>query len=106
MDLGRGDSRFQKLKRRSDTAVKHFARDFAQLRFGVVQIIDVNRLETQVAAAAFKLISDEARRHGVAASSYVSFAQDSGGNIFTIEIFARVRRHVTIGRQESALGAD
>src|SRR5579862_1829356 len=106
MNFGRGDGRFQKLKRRAHSAVEHLARDLSELRFRIVQVIDVNGFNAQIATAALELVSNKARRHRMATGSHVSFAQNSRGHILLIEIFARVGGHVAIGSQESALGAN
>ena len=106
MNFRRGHGGFQKLKRGAQARVEHFARHFAQLRFRIVQVIDVNRFDAQIAAAALELVGNEFRRHRVATGGDVAFAQNPGFHVLAIEIFAGVGGHVAVRREESALRAD
>ena len=106
MNLRRRHRGFQKFKRRPHAAVEHLARHFIELRFRIMQVIDVNRFHAQVAAAAFQLVGQKVGRHRVATTGNIPFAQDARGYVLAIEIFAGIGGHVAIGRQKSALGAD
>ena len=80
MNLRRGDGGFQKLERRAHAGIKHLARHLAQLRFRVVQVININRLDTEVTPAAFDLIGNKTWRYRVAPGSHIALAQDTRGH--------------------------
>src|SRR5262245_24642166 len=57
---------FQKLERRAQSSVKLLARNFGELRFRVVNVVDVNAFELQVAEALIELMRDVSGRHAMA----------------------------------------
>src|SRR5581483_8636186 len=81
-------------------------RDFAELGFRIVQIIDVHARNPHVPQTAVQLVFKVAWRHAVAAGGNVFCAENSRPNVFAEEIFVRIRGHGTVRRQVSALRAD
>src|SRR5205085_5666721 len=57
---------FQKLKCRAQSSFKLFARNFAKLRFGVVNVVNVNAIQPHVTQSPINLALLVAWRHRVA----------------------------------------
>src|SRR5208282_6892697 len=82
------------------------ARDFGELRFGIVQVVDVDALELEIAQAARHLIFEEARSHTVAAGDEVLWSEDAGLDVFVKKIFGGFLGHRAVGSQVAPFGAD
>src|SRR5689334_1034470 len=84
-------------------------RHHGELLFRVVQVVKVDRVESEILAAAGDCIPKKRRLQGVAAAHDIVWSEDPGVEEFTLEIepvlFARLWR--TIRKREiSALRAD
>ena len=77
----------------ADALEKIRAGDFAELRFGIVEVVDVDAIELEIAEAAGELIFEKARRHAVAASDDVFRGEDAGLNILAEKIFVWIFGH-------------
>src|SRR5277367_3882871 len=106
LNLSRCRSGFQKNEGIAYPLQKIRARHFAQLGLRIVQVVDVDALDAEIAQATLQLIFQESRRHAVAAAYKVVRAEYSGLDVFAIEIFRRIGRHCAIGSQIPALGAE
>src|SRR3984957_10590936 len=98
--------RFQKNERVADAFEEVGARNFAELRFRVVEIVDVDAIDPKIFEAAAELIFEEARRHAVASADDVVGRQDARLNVFAIEVVVRIGRHRAVGREVTALRAN
>ena len=82
------------------------ARHFAQLRFRIVQVENINRVQPQILPAAFELIRQVVRRHAMAARGNIFHAKNSALQKFLRKIDVRIGGHFAVRRQKSRLGAD
>ncbi len=80
--------------------------DFTELRFRIVQVIDVDAIDLQVAEAAAKLILEKARRHAVAARDDVFGGEHAGLKVLAEKIFVGILGHGAVWSQVAALGAN
>ena len=80
--------------------------NFAELRFGIVEIVDVDAFELEIAEAARKLIFEEARSHAMAAGDEVFRRENAGLDVFVQKIFGGLGGHGAIGSEVAALGAN
>jgi hypothetical protein len=85
---------------------KLLGREIAELRFGIVQVIDVDGIDAEIFPAAFDLVGEESRREHVTSGGDVLGADEAGRDVSALEIIRDVGGHFAIGREESALGAD
>src|SRR5882762_5503442 len=97
--------RFQKRERLADTVQKLFLRNFRELRLGIMEVVDVHTLNTQIFQTAADLVFKKFRRHAMAARRDIFCAENSGLNVFTEKIFVGVGGHRTVRRQVAALCA-
>jgi len=97
---------FEESERATDAAAKFLARDFAELRFGIVEIKDVDAGEAEIAAAAFELIGEIFRGHAVAARGDLFGTHDAGLDVFAGEVFVDVLGHVRIWSEKAGFCAD
>ena len=98
--------RFEKNECVADAFVKIGARDFAELRFGIVEVVDVDAIDAEIVEAAADLIFEEARRYAVAAADDVVGSEDAGLDVFAIEVVVGIGRHCAVGREVAAFGAE
>ena len=98
--------RFKEDEGIAHTLEKIRAGDFAELRFRIVQVVDVDAFELEIAEAAGDLILEKSRRHAMAAGDDVFRGEDSGLKIFVEKIFVGILGHGTVGREVAAFGAD
>src|SRR3954469_4381015 len=83
---------------------KDNASDIAQLRFGIVQVEEIDRLESQITAGSFNLIIEKFGGNAMHASRQLLRIENSRLNVLAHEISARIRRHLAIERQVASLG--
>ena len=79
---------------------------FAQLRFRIVQVEDVDRIQPQILPAAFQLIRQIIRRHAMAARGNILHSKNSALQKLLRKINIRIGGHFSVRRQKSCLGAD
>src|SRR5580698_4586829 len=84
---------FQKNERVADAFEEVGARNFAELRFRVVEVVDVDAIDAEILEAAVELIFEEARRHAVASADDVVGRQDARLNVLAIKVVVGIGRH-------------
>jgi len=67
-----------------------FLEDFRELRFRIVQVIDINALDAEIFQAAPKLVFQKFWRHAMTAGGDILRAEDSGLDVFAEKIFIGV----------------
>src|SRR5204862_207799 len=77
----------------------------AELRLGVVHVIDVDGRETQVAEASPELVLEIARRHRVPAAHHILGLEDAGAHVGVAHVLAGIDRHAAVEGNVPALGA-
>ena len=80
--------------------------NFAELRFGIVEVVDVDAIDAEIVEAATDLIFEKARRYAVAAADDVVGIENAGLDVFAIEVVVGIGRHRAVGREVAALGAE
>ena len=78
----------------------------AKLNLGVVEVVDVERLESEIPAAPLELIPEVARRHAMASGHDVPGLEDAGPQVGRGDVGAGIRRHDAVERDEPALRRD
>src|SRR5215472_5428463 len=92
-NLARNDRRFEKCEGLGDPLSEFLPGDFIELRFRVVQVKDVDTLNTQVGPTALELIGQIARQKAMAAGHDVFRTKNSALEKFARKIGFRVVRH-------------
>ena len=106
LNFSLGGCRFQIHKSVAHTLEKIGAGDVAELRFRIVQVVDVDAIDAEIAEAAGELIFEKARSHAVAAGDDVVGTEDARLDVFAVEIIVGIAGHFAVGRQVAALGAE
>jgi hypothetical protein len=106
LDFSGLDHRFEKNECIANTFQEIGTRNFAELRFGIVEVVDVDAINAEIVEAAADLVFEEARRHAVAAADDIVGREDSGLDVFAIEVVVGIGGHGTVGREVAALGAE
>src|SRR5207248_6261097 len=76
------------------------------LRFGIVQVIQVDTAHAKVAQAASELVFQKARSQAVAPGNDFLRRKDARLNVFVKKIFVGIGRHGAVGGQVTAFGAN
>src|SRR6202022_2546667 len=79
--------------------------DFAELRFRIVQIVDVNGVDSEILETAAELIFQEARCHTMAARSDFFGGENATLNVLFKKITVGIFGHCSIRSQITTLGA-
>ena len=85
--------RFQEFECRTQTLKKLFPWDFRELRFRIVQIVDVHAFDIQIFQAAPKLVLQEFGGHAMAAGSKIFGAKNPSLGVFAKKILVRIGGH-------------
>ena len=93
-------------ERIAEPAEKRGARHLAELRFGVVQIVDVDAGDAEIAAAAVDLVREEPRRQRVAAGDDVLGIEEPGPHEGLEQVAPHVVGSRAVEGQISALAAE
>src|SRR5207302_10644094 len=105
-DSAVGAGALQRLECNAEPAQEFGARHFAELRLGIVQVVDVDALDTEIAAAAVDLVLEEARRQRVAAGDDVADLQNAAAEERLLDVRTRVVRAPAVEGEVAALGAE
>src|SRR5574341_1686634 len=105
-DLALAHGGLQRFERGADAREELRSVDGLELRFGVVDVIDVERVEAEVGAASLDLVAEVAGRHAVRAARHVAGPDDSRLEVRRREPRARVARDGAVERDVAALGGD
>ena len=99
-----GDLLLEQLEGGADAAQELRARHGGELTLGVVDVVDVDRLEPEVREAPPELVLQVARRHGVSAD-HVLGAEDPGADVGVAHVGRGVGRDAAVERDVPALRA-
>ena len=105
-DFSGGSGGFEECERFAQAAEKLVARNFLKLRLRVVKVGEVHAIDAEIFQAVVELIGQERRRHGVATGGDVFGAQNSGTEIFTLQIFLGIAGIGGVGRDVAAFGGE
>src|SRR5206468_7585022 len=89
----------------ADTGQEVLAGNAAELRLGVVHVVDVDAGEAQVAEAPPELVLEVARRHRVPATHHVLGLEDAGPHVGVAHVLTGIDRHAAVEGDVAALGA-
>src|SRR5262249_12385586 len=95
---------FQKLERLADALEEVGLGYLGKLRFGIVQVIDVDTIDAQILEAPRQLILEEARGHRVASGNDVFRAEYAWLDILTEEVLVGIGGHGVVRREVAAFG--
>src|ERR1044072_47328 len=101
-NLSLTDSFFKKSERGAQTFPKLLLRNSSQLRFGIVNIIDIDTIEIHVAKRLGQLVLEISRRHAVRAAGNLTPGGNAGFDEVLFNILAHVRRRRSVKRQVTA----
>src|SRR5439155_1010888 len=104
-DAARRDLPLEHLEGGADAGQELLAGNAAELRLGVVHVIDVDGREAQVAEASPELVLEIARRHRVPAAHHVLGLEDAGAHVGVAHVLAGIDRHAAVEGDVPALGA-
>src|SRR5207245_4554978 len=101
-----GTRALQRLECNAEPAQEFGARHFAELRLGIVQVVDVDALDTELAGAAVDLVLEKAWRQRVAAGDDVVGLQNAAAEERLLDVRTRVVRAPAVEGEVAALGAE
>src|SRR5258708_30580497 len=105
-DLTLGDTLLQSFKSRAQPRVKLFAPDEAKLRFGIVNVVNIDARQPHISQRLFQLIFQIGRGHAVAPTDDIFEARDAALDECLLDVTSYVSRRRAVEWQISAFGAD
>src|SRR6185436_17885517 len=97
---------FQVFKSHTEPSDKLVAVNVRELGFRVVDVKNIDGIDTEIFQASVNLILQIPRRHAVAASRDVAWIDDAGADQIVLNVMPWIFRHGTIKRQISRLCGD
>src|SRR6266576_3783781 len=105
-DLTRRDILLQSFKRRAQPRVKLFAPYDSKLRFGIVNVVNIDARQLHISQRLVQLIVQIGRGHAVAATHDILEARDAGFDECLLDVTSYVSRWCAVEWQISAFGTD
>src|SRR5665213_2031558 len=103
-DTAVGDFAFQQFERAANSRVEFGAADYAKLALRIMQIVDIDGLESEVGAAQIDHRFEPSRRHAMRPFDQIFGSYDTRLDVSSFEIFSRIGRHLAVESDVAALG--
>src|SRR5438445_3238435 len=100
------DCSFQHAECIFQAAAEDIVRDIGELRFWIVHMKQVDRLESQIVTGTLDLIFQKSGRHAMHSPGQLLEIENAGLDILAPEVSPRIGGHVAVKREISRLGAD